>query len=83
MYGIDVIGPVNPIALQSEPQREPTLFSLVYGMVAVMPLEVEISSLRILIDSELEEVKWANVKYEQLNLINEKMIAAIFHHQLY
>jgi hypothetical protein len=52
-------------------------------MVAVMPLEVEISSLRILIDSELEEVKWANVKYEQLNLINEKMIAAIFHHQLY
>jgi hypothetical protein len=83
MYGIDVIGPVNPIALQSEPQLEPTLFSLVYGMVAVMPLEVEISSLRILIDSELEEVKWANVKYEQLNLINEKMIAAIFHHQLY
>jgi hypothetical protein len=60
-----------------------TLFSLVYGMVAVMPLEVEISSLRILIDSELEKVEWAKVKYEQLNLLNEKMIAVIFHHQLY
>jgi hypothetical protein len=52
-------------------------------MVAVMPLEVEISSLRILIDSELEKVEWAKVKYEQLNLLNEKMIAVIFHHQLY
>lgn len=60
-----------------------TLFSLVYGMVAVMPLEVKISSLRILIDSEIEEVVWAKVKYEQLNPLNEKMIAAIFHHQLY
>jgi hypothetical protein len=30
---------------------------LVYGMEAVMPLEVEIPSLRVLIDSELEEVE--------------------------
>jgi hypothetical protein len=29
----------------------------VYGMEAVMPLEVEIPSLRVLIDSELEEVE--------------------------
>jgi hypothetical protein len=35
------------------------------------------------VDSELEEVEWANVRYEQLNLISEKMIAAICHHQLY
>jgi hypothetical protein len=33
-----------------------TPYTLVYGMEAVMPLEVEISSLRVLIDSELEEV---------------------------
>jgi hypothetical protein len=29
-----------------------TLYSLVYGMEAIMPLEVEISSLRVLIKSE-------------------------------
>ena len=32
-----------------------TPYSLVYGMEAVMPLEVEIPSLRVLMDSELEE----------------------------
>jgi hypothetical protein len=46
-------------------------------MEAVMPLEVEIPSLRVLIDFELEEVEWAKVRYEQLNLISEKRIAAI------
>jgi nickel-dependent lactate racemase len=44
---------------------------------------VEIPSLRVLIDSELEEVEWEKVRYEQLNLISEKRIAAICHHQLY
>jgi len=48
-----------------------TPYSLVYGMEAVMPLEVEIPSLKVLMDSELEEAEWAKVRYEQLNLINE------------
>jgi len=34
-----------------------TLYTLVYGMEAVMPLKVEIPSLRVLIDSELEVVE--------------------------
>ena len=48
-----------------------------------MPLEVEIPSLRVLIESELEEAKWAEIRYEQLNMISEKRLAAICHHQLY
>jgi len=48
-----------------------------------MPLELEIPSLRVLINFELEEVEWAKVRYEQLNLISEKRITAICHHQLY
>ena len=36
-----------------------TPYSLVYGMEAVMPLEVEIPSLRVLMDSELEKAEWA------------------------
>ncbi|XP_061965340.1 uncharacterized protein LOC133689500 [Populus nigra] len=60
-----------------------TPYSLVFGMVAVMPLEVEIPSLRVLMESELEEAEWAKVRYEQLNMISEKRLAAICHHQLY
>jgi hypothetical protein len=37
---------------------------LVYGMEAVMPLKVEIPSLRVLIDSKLEEVELVKVRYE-------------------
>jgi len=48
-----------------------------------MPLEVEIPSLRVLVDSKLKEVEWAKVRYEQLNLISEKRVVAIYHHQLY
>jgi hypothetical protein len=48
-----------------------------------MPLEVEIPSLRVLMESELEEAKWVEIRYEQLNMISEKRLAAICHHQLY
>ena len=34
-----------------------TPFSLVYGMEAVLPIEVEISSLRVLMEAKLEEAK--------------------------
>ncbi|PKI75958.1 hypothetical protein CRG98_003616 [Punica granatum] len=36
-----------------------TPYSLVYGMEAVLPIEVEIPSMRILAEAELEEVEWA------------------------
>ena len=41
-----------------------TPYSLVYKMEAVMLLEVEIPSIRVLIDTELEELKWAKLKFE-------------------
>ena len=41
-----------------------TPYSLVYGMEAVMPLEVEIPSLRILKDAELDESEWARLRFE-------------------
>jgi hypothetical protein len=52
-------------------------------MEAVSLLEMEILSLRIIIDFKLEEAEWMKVRYEQLNLVNEKRIAIICHHQLY
>ena len=38
-----------------------TLFSLVYEIEVVLPFEVEIPSLRVLLEAKLEEVEWAYV----------------------
>ena len=60
-----------------------TSYSLVYGMEAVLPIEVEIPSLRVLKEVELEEAEWIQAQYEQLNLIEEKRMKVIYHSQLY
>ncbi|WRX10957.1 Integrase zinc-binding domain - like 6 [Theobroma cacao] len=56
-----------------------TPYSLVYGAEAVLPVEVEISSLRVLMETELEDAEWVRSRYEQLNLIEEKRLAALCH----
>ncbi|PNX95908.1 hypothetical protein L195_g019106 [Trifolium pratense] len=60
-----------------------TPFSLVYGMEAVLPIEVEIPSLRVLMETKLEEAEWVQTRFDQLNLIEEKRLAALCHGQLY
>jgi hypothetical protein len=60
-----------------------TPFSLVYGMEAVLPIEVQIPSLRVLMDVKLQEAEWVRTRYEELSLIEEKRLAAICHGQLY
>ena len=52
-------------------------------MKVVLPIEVEIPSLRVLREVELEEVEWVQARYEQLNLVEEKKMKAICHGQLY
>ena len=37
---------------------EATTFLLVYGMKVVLPIEVEIPSLRVLMETKLEEAEW-------------------------
>ena len=59
-----------------------TPFSLVYGMEVVLPFEVEILSLRILAVG-LKESEWAQVHFDQLNLIEGKRLAAMRHGCLY
>ncbi|KAI5393046.1 hypothetical protein KIW84_060265 [Lathyrus oleraceus] len=53
-----------------------TPFSLVYGMEAVLPVEVQIPSLRVLMDVKLQEAEWVRTRYEELSLIEEKRLAA-------
>ena len=50
-----------------------TPFSLVYGMEAVLPIEFQIPSTRVLQDAELGEDEWVQTRLDQINLIDEKM----------
>ncbi|PKI58435.1 hypothetical protein CRG98_021193 [Punica granatum] len=56
-----------------------TRYSLVYGMEAILPVEVEIPSMRVLAESKLKEAEWAKQRYKQLNLIDEKWLTALCH----
>ena len=60
-----------------------TPFSLVYEMEVVLPFEVEIPSLRVLMETKLEEAEWVKVRYDQLSFIEEKRLVAVCHGQLY
>jgi len=56
-----------------------TSFSLVYGVEAVLPFELEILSLRVLMKIQLEEAEWFQDRFDQLNLIEEKRLAMMCH----
>ena len=60
-----------------------TPYSLVYGMEAVLPFEVEVPSQKILAESSLEELEWAQTRYDQLNLVEGKHLTAMSHGRLY
>ncbi|PKI67487.1 hypothetical protein CRG98_012071 [Punica granatum] len=60
-----------------------TPYSLVYGMEVVIPIEVEIPSMRVLAETKLEEREWAKQRCDQLNLIDEKRLTALCHGQCY
>ncbi|XP_019430087.1 PREDICTED: uncharacterized protein LOC109337544 [Lupinus angustifolius] len=60
-----------------------TLYSLVYGMEAVLPIEVQIPSLRVIMEAKLEDVEWVEARVDQLNLIEGKRLTTICHGQLY
>ena len=60
-----------------------TPYSLVYGMEAVLPVEVEIPSLRVITEAKLNDAEWVQARHEQLNFIEEKRLVALCHGQLY
>ncbi|XP_027156771.1 uncharacterized protein LOC113757896 [Coffea eugenioides] len=60
-----------------------TPYNFVYQMEAILPAEVEIPSLRILMEAKLDEADWIKQRHEQLSLIDEKRLNAICHGQCY
>ena len=53
-----------------------TPYSLVYDSEAILPIEVEIQSLRVLAETKVLEEDWVKQRYEQLALIVEKRARA-------
>ncbi|XP_070036814.1 uncharacterized protein [Nicotiana tomentosiformis] len=60
-----------------------TPYLLVYGLEAVMPAEVEIPSLRIIQEVELNDAEWIRSRYEELAFIDGKRMNSVCHDQLY
>ncbi|XP_070048920.1 uncharacterized protein [Nicotiana tomentosiformis] len=60
-----------------------TPYLLVYGTEAVIPAKVEIPSLRVIVENEIDNDEWVKTRLEQLSLIDEKRLAAVCHGQLY
>ncbi|XP_069148175.1 uncharacterized protein [Solanum lycopersicum] len=56
-----------------------TPYLLVYGMEAVIPVEVEILSLRIIQEAELSNTEWVSKRIDQLTLIDENRMVAVCH----
>ena len=49
----------------------------------VLLVEVEIPSLRVIMETKLLEAEWVQNRFDQLNLIEEKRMTALCHGQLY
>ena len=49
-----------------------TPYSLVYRSKKILLIEVEIQSLRVLVENKVLEEDWMKERYEQLTLIDEK-----------
>ena len=60
-----------------------TPFSLVYSMESVLPVEVQIPSLRIMNEAGLGKDEWLWTRLDQLNLIDEKQLVVVSHGQTY
>jgi len=60
-----------------------TPYSLVYGTEVVIPIEVEIPSLRIVVKAEIDDDEWVKSLLKQLSLIDKKRLASVCHGQLY
>jgi len=53
-----------------------TPYALVYKSEAILPIEVEIQSLRVIVETKVLEEDWMRERYEQLALIDEKRARA-------
>ena len=56
---------------------------MVYGMEAVLPIEIGVRSLRTVLESEISKADWLQSRYGQLCMLDEKRLKALYHIQGY
>ncbi|XP_073223453.1 uncharacterized protein [Cicer arietinum] len=88
VYGMEAVLPIEVEipslrVLMEAKLEESEWIQTLYGMEVVLPIEVEIPSLRVLMEAKLEESEWVQTRFDQLNLIEEKRLAALCHGKLY
>ena len=52
-------------------------------MEAVLPTEMDVHSLRIVLESEIPKANWLQSRYDQLCMLDEKRLKALYHIQGY
>ena len=60
-----------------------TFYSLVYKMEVVLPIKMSVCSLRTILESEIPKVDWLQSRYNQLCMMDEKRLKALYHIQGY
>ena len=60
-----------------------TPYSLVYGMEAVLPVEIETGSLTVSLEQQISEAEWVQSWLDQLSLLDERRLRVIDHIQAY
>ena len=60
-----------------------TPYSLVYGMEAVLPVEIEMGSLRVALEQQISEAEWVQSRLNQLSLLDERRLRAADQIQAY
>ncbi|MGV7343352.1 hypothetical protein PJI17_32150, partial [Mycobacterium kansasii] len=53
-----------------------TPYSLIYGMEAVIPIEIQVASLRVAVHKSITDDENAKIRLKELDLLDEKRLAA-------
>ena len=54
-----------------------------YGMEIVLLVETEMGSLRVALEQQISEIEWAQARFDQLNLLDERKLRVADHVQAY
>ena len=60
-----------------------TPYFIVYGMEAVLPVEIDIGSLRVALEQLISEAEWVQSRLDQLSLLDERRLRAADHIHAY
>ena len=52
-------------------------------MEAVLPVEIEMGSLRVALEHQISEIEWAQSRYDHLSLLDERKVRVVDHVKAY